>query len=163
MALYLKLDNLQGDVTEKNYKGYCAIYSMNFPAVTNGGGNAIGRSEYHAGGIPRISTVQMIKPMDSLSLLLNAAATSGRVFKEVIFVDTGAQTSDNHVPFLQTTFKNVRITYYAKKHMGEGIMPSEMITLSFSSYSDRITGKNADGSYKTSQSAGFDLEKIQAL
>ena len=67
------------------------------------------------------------------------------------------------MPFLQTTFKNVRITYYAKKHMGAGIMPSEMITLSFSSYSDRITGKNADGSYKTSQSAGFDLEKIQAL
>ncbi len=163
MALYLKLDNLQGDVTEKNYKGYCAISSMNFPAITNGGANAMGRSEYHASGAPRISTIQMIKPMDSLSLALNAAATSGRVFKEVIFVDTGAQTSDNHVPFLQTTFKNVRITYYAKKHMGEGIAPCELISFSFSSYADRITGKNADSSYKTSQSAGFDLETIRSL
>jgi type VI protein secretion system component Hcp len=163
MALYLKFDNLQGDVTEKNYKNYSTICALNFPAISTGCANALGRSEYHAGGLPHFSTIQIIKPLDSVSLLLASAASCGRVFKEVTFVDTGAQTSDNQTPFLQTVFKNVRISYYAKKHWGEGVTPCEIISFTYSSYTDRLTGKNADGSYKTPQAAGFDLEKIKAL
>jgi type VI protein secretion system component Hcp len=163
MALYLKLDNLQGDVTHKQFKGTSAISAMHLPGIHNGITNQVGNSNYHRGSAPQFALIQIIKPIDSITPNLFMASCMGTVFKEVTISDVGPHSDDAITPFLVTTLKNVRIASYSRVHDEEGQHPRELLSLSYSSLTERFTGKNANGSQQTSKSAGFDLETIRSL
>jgi type VI secretion system Hcp family effector len=163
MALYLKLDNLQGDVTHKQFKGASEIHAMHLPSIQNGTTNHTGTSSYHQGGAPQFALIQIIKPIDSITPNLFMASCNGTVFKEVTISDVGPHSDEAITPFLVTTLKNVRIASYSRSHSQDGSPAREVISLTYSSISERFTGKNANGSQQTPKSSGFDLETIRSL
>ena len=91
------------------------------------------------------------------------AACNGYVFKEVTISDVGPHSDETITPFLVTTLKNVRIASYSRAHDEDSQSPREILSLAYSSVTERFTGKNANGSQQTSKSAGFDLETIRSL
>ena len=121
MALYIKFDNLQGDVTHHNYKGYSALHTLHLPCVSNGLTNTIGRSDQDHGGLPELSLLQIIKPVDSISPHIFSAACNGHVFKEVKIIDTGIGDSDR--PFIETTLKDVRVADYGRSSQEHNSQP----------------------------------------
>lgn len=162
MALYIKFDKLEGDVTDKTYKQYSLLNSMHFPAVHNGAQNKTGSAEFHCGGVPQFSPIQVVKPIDSTSPLLFTAACEGKIFKEVTIVDT--RSSDSAAaPFSVTTLQNVRISTYSKSHHESGVHPREFMCLTYSSISERLNGKLTNGTPKAPITSGYDLEKIRTL
>lgn len=161
MALYIKFDNLQGDITHKQYQGYSAIQILHLPSIYNGAANMVGKASFHYGGLPEFSPMQIIKQVDSVTPNIFSAACQGSVFKEVKIIDTGA--SDDAAPFIETTLKNVRVADYARSSQERSSHPREMFQLTYSSIAERHTGRHADGSLKTSNATGFDLEAIKGL
>jgi type VI secretion system Hcp family effector len=163
MTIYIKFDNIQGDVTHKQYKGYSVVQSMHLPGIHNGAQNQVGSSSYHQGGTPQFAPIQIIKPIDGITPNIFAAACNGHVYNEVTIVEAGTHADETITPFLVTTLKNVRVADYSRAHQGQGGHPKEMMSLTYSSISERLSGKHTNGSQQTSKAVGFDLEKIRGL
>jgi type VI secretion system Hcp family effector len=161
MTVYIKFDNLQGDVTHKQYKGYSLIQSLHLPSIHNGSTNKVGKASYHHGGLPEFAPIQVMKPIDHVTPNIFSAACQGRVFKEVKIIETGA--GDDAAPLLETTLKNVRIADYSRASQAKAGHPREAFHLTYSSITERYTGRDSHGSLKTAKASGFDLEAMKEL
>ncbi len=123
--MFLKLDGLQGAVTEKDHKGDIQISSFSFGAGRGGaqatGGGGAGKTSF--------SSFTITKPVDKSSATLQMSALTGKHFKEadVFFARKAGKGPQD---YLEIKLTQVLVSSYQTGGSGHGgAIPNETIAL----------------------------------
>lgn len=156
MAIYMKVDGIDGLVSAKGYEKWIELDSLNFGVqrnITTKPGNVSDRETSK----PTIHEFTIGKVMDKTSPNLFSEACVGKAKSSVqIHV---CQTGDTISPYMQYTLSNVLISNYqvSATNKADKAAPEESVTLNF----DKIEMKYTpyDESHKASSPipAGYDL------
>ncbi len=143
MAIYIKYDGIDGEVTQDDHKKWIEVHSFQFGVgrgISTPTGNAANRESSHAS----VSEVVVTKVMDSASPKLFTESAAGKDGKkvEIHFVSTG----DPGLTYAQYTLEDTLISGYSVSSGGE--RPQESISLNFTKVEFKMTphdDKNAPG------------------
>jgi type VI secretion system secreted protein Hcp len=141
--IFMKMDNLVGEVTQKNYEKWIELfsYSAGFVAKTGGvGGAAAGRAS--------CSPFGLMKPVDRASPPLVAAVMAGQRFQkaEIDFVRTSGGRGPGG-PFLKYLLQDVVVSSLQESGAEGGEnTPDETLALTYSKITITYYPQNSDGS-----------------
>src|SRR3989344_5181660 len=127
MAIYIKIENIEGDVTAKGHKNWIQIQSFQLETKRHIN-HEPGRIADRENTRPTISEFILTKQMDKSSPYLFTEACVGKTKKE-IKIDL-CQTSTSLTPYVQYTLSNVIVSSY-EIHSEPKEHPKEKISLSF--------------------------------
>ncbi len=160
MAIYMKYDGINGNVTADGFASHIALNSVNF-GVGRGISMEAGNMSNREATRPSISEVNITKFADISVTSLFKESVSGSAGKTVVikFVRTGA---DKIQEYMNYTLENCLVSGYSISADAEG-EPVENIALSFSKI--MISYNDFDAKNKTSnpQRVGYDLAVAKPL
>ena len=151
MALFMKIDGINGSAEQSGHKQWISIHSAQF---------GIGRSiSQHAGsganreaGLPSVSEVTISKTMDNSSIELfgwSVAKLDAKTIK-IDFVTTGDAD-----PFVTYELTNAVISGYSVSSGGD--MPTESLSFSFTKISSKYVKISPDMKTKVPVNKYFDI------
>jgi type VI secretion system Hcp family effector len=145
MPIYLRLDQIQGEVTSENYVGQIELFSfshgLSYPPSTTDGAS--------------VGEINVTKTTDRASAPLIAAALAAEVLGQATI--TFARTDGALiVPYLVIDLTNARVTSLATS--SDGDRPMEQLSL----VSERITWTYKPGT-KEAVTFGYDLPSAKPL
>lgn len=139
MAIYVKIDGIEGDATHESHKNWVDVGSMQF-----GVGRAIstpsGRAANREASEPSISEVTLTRELDKSSPKFFKEAVAGKVGKKVQ-IDL-VTTGDPGDTFMTYTLENALVSGYSVSANGSG-RPHETISLNFSKIELKYTPYDA--------------------
>lgn len=160
MAIYMKYDGINGNVTADGYAGHIALNSVNF-GVGRGISMEPGNMSNREATRPTVSEITISKYADTSATALFKESVTGSAGKTVVikFVRTGA---DKVQEFMDYTLENCLVSSYSLSADAES-EPVESITLSFSKI--MVSYNDFDAKNKTSnpQRVGYDLAVAKPL
>ncbi|MBY0462861.1 MAG: type VI secretion system tube protein Hcp [Alphaproteobacteria bacterium] len=125
MAIYMKVDGIDGDVTAKGFEKMIEVYSFNF-GVGRGISTKAGNSQDREATAPSFSEINITKALDKTSPLFFTEACVGKAKNyEFHFVET----SDALEEYFDCKLSNVMISSYSTS--SDGGDPTESISLSY--------------------------------
>lgn len=144
---YLKIDGIDGESTDSKHKNWIEIESYSFGAsrsVSGGGGGA---------GKVLIQDLMVTKTLDKSSPKLFLATATGEHIKsaEIVLVKSGKGQE-----FLKWKFTDVIISSYNVS--GEGDIPTDQVSFSFSKVEFEYRPQKADGTLDTPIKGGWDIK-----
>lgn len=126
-ALFLLLDDIKGESTDKDHKDWIELSSFSF-GVTN---TAVGSSSGGAGaGKVDLTELTIIKHTDIASPKLFEATAKGSHFPTAVLDDTKI-VSDKSVTFLEFKFQDVLISKFDISGTSDSV-PTETLSFNFS-------------------------------
>ena len=164
---YMKIDNINGDVTAKGHENWIALESFSFATkrlITTDPGRIIDRE----GTRPTLTEVYITKKLDKSSALIFSESCVGKA-KSTVKIDC-CQTSDSLTPYLQLTLSNVIVSSYAiesnhTQHVtdknGKTVEKNflfEKVSLSFDKIEFRYTPFSNQNQAQSPISSGYDLK-----
>lgn len=162
MPIYAEYDGIKGDVTDDNYTGQIAIDAFNFAvsrSVSMSAGNAANREQ----SSPQLSEIQLTKELCSASPhLFNAsvAAAQGKKCK-LHFVRTADGTTAEYMTY---ELEDCVVSGYSiSADGGEGGVPLENISLSYSKLTVSHTQYDKSNKVGTPVRSGYDLALAKAI
>jgi type VI secretion system secreted protein Hcp len=127
MAIYLKIDGIQGDATESNHTNWVTVDSYQFSTAREVKAR-IGNTAIREFSEPSVSDFTLTKPLDK---------ASGGIFREALVGNQGkthqidvTSTGQGGTVLLTYVLSNVMVSNYHISSGGE--RPIESITLNFS-------------------------------
>jgi type VI secretion system secreted protein Hcp len=143
MAVYLKFEGIDGEVTQSQHEKWIEIHSFQF-GVGRGIGTPTGSSKNRESSSASVSEIVVTKTMDSSSPKLFTESATGTKGKkvEIHFISTG----DPGLTYAQYTLEDTLISGYSLSSGGD--RPSESISLNFTKVEFKMTpydDKNAAG------------------
>jgi type VI protein secretion system component Hcp len=160
MAIYLKIPEVSGSVTTKNYENWIELAGMNFVAKRSIA-QRIGHQQNREPGIPYIGELELSKYPDKASSKIQTQLLQGKSWSECkIVVGNGTDTIK---PFIQYTLHDVMVSHYE-----ESILPhaehngSEFVKLSFTKV-ETFTPYNSQGMAQSPFVVGYNLATAQAM
>lgn len=160
MAIYMKYDGIDGNVTADGYAGHIAINDVNFSVgrgITMEAGNMSNREATR----PTISEITLTKFADTSVPSLFKESVTGSAGKTVVlkFVRTGA---DKVQEFMDYTLENCMVSGYSIAADAEG-EPVETITLSFAKIMINYNDHDLTNTTSNPQRVGYDLTTAKPL
>lgn len=157
MAIYLKYDGIDGDVTEDKHKKWIEINSLQF-----GIGRSIqtptGASENRESSHPSVSEVVVTKSMDTASSKLFTESVTGEGKKvEIHLVSTSKNVSNVYAEY---TLTNSMISGYSVSSGGD--RPSESISINFTKIEYKVTPLGLNNEPGTPVAVSYDLSTAKA-
>lgn len=157
MAIYLKYDGIDGDVTEDKHKKWIEVSSLQF-----GIGRSIqtptGASENRESSHPSVSEVVVSKSMDTASSKLFTEAVTGEGKKvEIHLVSTSKNVSNVYAEY---TLTNSMISGYSVSSGGD--RPSESISINFTKIEYKVTPLGLNNEPGTPVAVSYDLSTAKA-
>jgi type VI secretion system secreted protein Hcp len=143
MAIYMKIDGINGDATQAQHKDWIVLHSFQW-GIGRGISTPVGAAQRREASEPSVSEVVITKPLDAASVLLCQEAAIGKDGKTVK-IDF-CRTDKEGTPYLQVILTNTLISGYSTSSAGDA--PSESISLNFTKVEYSETGpneKNAGG------------------
>ena len=160
MAIYMKYDGINGNVTADGYANHIALNSVSF-GVGRGISMEAGNLTNREATRPTISEVSITKFADTSVTSLFKESVTGSAGKTVVIklVRTGG---DKVQEYMNYTLENCLVSGFSISADAEG-EPVESITLSFSKI--MISYNDFDAKNKTSnpQRVGYDLATAKPL
>ncbi len=160
MAIYMKYDGINGNVTADSYANHIALNSVSF-GVGRGISMEAGNLTNREATRPTISEVSITKFADTSVTSLFKESVTGSAGKTVVIklVRTGG---DKVQEYMNYTLENCLVSGFSISADAEG-EPVENITLSFSKI--MISYNDFDAKNKTSnpQRVGYDLATAKPL
>lgn len=153
MAIYVKYDGIEGDVTHESHKNWIDVSSLQF-----GVGRAIstpsGRAANRESSEPSISEITMTRELDKSSPKLFIEAVTGKVGRKVQidFVSTG---SPGNI-YLTYTLTDTMVSGYSVSANGND-RPTESISLNFAKIEMKYTPHDANHKAQAPIAAFYDL------
>jgi type VI secretion system secreted protein Hcp len=152
MAIYMKYDGINGEVTQADHTQWMEVQSFQFGVgrgISTPTGNAANRESSHAS----VSEVTVTKIMDSAStkIFTESVTGAGGVTVEFHFVSTG----DPGLVYAQYKLEDVMISGYSLSSGGE--RPSESISLNFTKVEFKMTPYNDKNEAGTPVTVNYDL------
>jgi type VI secretion system secreted protein Hcp len=126
MAIYLKMDGIDGDATHEQHKKWLTVNSIQW-GVGRSISTPTGSTFNREASEPHISEVMIAKDADASTPKLFGEACTGKAGKKVVidFVTTGSPGDT----YLQCTLNDTLVSSYSVSSGGD--RPSENIGLSF--------------------------------
>lgn len=166
MAIYLKLDGVDGNVTAKGYEKWIQVDTCHFGVsrdVTMEAGKTANRESVK----PRISEVSITKRADNSVAALFKEAVVGKKGRkaELAFVRTGEKALEQ---FMGYKLKNVLVSGYSisadgDEETGGSGEPIENLSLSFTECEIEYKDHAADNSNSNPKRAGYNLELAEPI
>ncbi|MHB1304692.1 MAG: Hcp family type VI secretion system effector [Acidiphilium sp.] len=158
MAIYMKYASINGDVTTEGFKDYIELHSMQWGVgrgVSMQSGSGAGRES----SLPSLSEVTITKDYDVSSPDLLKEALKGEA-KDVDIAFTRTNKAGSGVDkYLEIKMKDVIMSGLSMSSGGE--MPSESLSLNYSSISFVSVPMKDDGSQGTQSVVNFDLKTMK--
>lgn len=164
MAMYMKLDGIDGDVTTKGYEKWVEIEEINF-GVNRSISTATGKTVDRENTKTAVSEIQVIKLADKTSPLVFMEACQGKARKDLkIHI---CQTGDKVSPYIEYTLNNVLVSHYAieakdvNQHanamQGVSAVPREKLSFNFDKIEMKYTPYNEKNDPDTPVTTAYDL------
>lgn len=156
MAIYMKVDGVEGHVTAKGYEKWIELDSVNFNVnrtINTKPGNVSDRESTK----PTLSEIAVTKVMDKTTPNLFSEACIGKSKPKVeIHV---CQTGDKISPYMEYTLSNVLISNYQVQGQNkcENAAPLETINLNFDKIEMKYTPYDEKHNAGSPIPAGYDL------
>jgi len=153
MAVYLKIDGINGGATEKSHNQWIKVDSLQF-GVGRSLNDPYGHATSREAGFPKVSEVHVTKNMDNSSILLFGWAV-GKFDAKPVKIDV-VSTGRGDTPFTTYQLTNAVISGYSIASHGEAL-PTESITFNFTKIVENFTTINPDMTPGQPINKGFDL------
>ena len=153
MAVYVKIDGIDGGATEKGHKQWIKVDSLQF-GVGRSLNDPYGHATSREAGFPKVSEVHVTKTMDNSSIHLFGWAC-GKFDAKLVKVDV-VSTGRGDDPFTQYQLENAVISGYSIASHGESL-PTESITFNFTKIMEKFITINPDMTKGQPINKGFDL------
>lgn len=158
MAIYVKIDGIEGDVTKKGHENWVDVQSMQF-GVDRSISTPTGRAANRETSEPNVSEVTLMRELDKSSPLLFKEAVVGRQGKKVQ-IDLVA-TGDPGELYMTYKLDNVLVSGYTVAANETG-RPTETISLNFSKIEMSYTARDAGNTGKAALRCEYDLATAKA-
>ncbi len=136
--VYLKLDGIKGESTDKDHKDWIGVSSFSIGAANNIGSQSSGAGA----GKVTFNSFSITKKVDKASPTLFAATTSG---KHITSGEVAFSKKSDGKPLDYLVFKFTGILVSSLKLAGQGNNPSENVTFNFQKLSETFQGVDAKG------------------
>lgn len=160
MAIYIKFDGIEGNVTAKGFEKQMELLSCQW-----GAGRALtmetGRMSNREATRPSISEVTVSKYLDKSTPLIFEQACIGKEGRDVLIsvVQTGGDTLETYLEYKLT---DVLVSSYSVSASGDGD-PMETISLSFSSIEINYIDQDSKNKNKGSTRWGYSVAEGKKL
>ena len=157
MAIYLKIDGIDGNVTAKGHEKWIELDKISF-----GNGRAItsampGSQSNREASIPSFSEIRISKRMDETSPKFFTESCIGKSKKIEIHL---CKTGESVESYMEYTFTDALISSYSVNASGNSAHPSEDLTFNFSKIEMKYKPFDDKHQAGSPVPAGYDL--IQA-
>ena len=142
MSAYMQIEGIEGEIVEKNHKGWIPVESMDSPIYRSIAEGTIGQNR--ARGTTSLGDISVTRQLDKSSVKIQEACAAGTFYPEVKIHFCTSIGKEERV-YLEYVLTNAIITGYSFHGMGTGDpLPSEDITLNFTSVDWNYTILNPD-------------------
>jgi type VI secretion system secreted protein Hcp len=152
MAIFLKLGEINGDVTEDTHKTWSVCDSFGFGTrrhiVTH-----LGKGSDREGKEVDITDLSIVKPVDAASPFLYQESFGG--FGLTAKIDITRTGGDGEIKYLSIILEKACVTHYSLNT--EGTIHTESLTLNFMKICITYTPVLEDGTPDTALPCGFDI------
>lgn len=160
MAIYLKIDGINGNVTSSKYQGYMNVSSyswgFNVPVSTSGGAGANRQTP----GKVSMGELHLTKIQDSTTATLMSKAFAGTPFGTAALVVT-RNLKGADVEMARYDMNNVILSNYQTGGGDGGDNPTESLSLNFAKVTISQTSTDAAGNSGGPVRANWDLTTQQ--
>jgi len=159
--IYLKSQNIPGDVTAKGYENCVKIKKCAFEGIENPAHVSVGNKLDRTINIPTFSHITLIKLLDKSSPKWFEFAHSSSIIPsvEIHYVTSG----DSPQTYAKTVLKNVMVTHYSEDYDTSNGDSEETICLSYTSIQRTYTPRDTKNQLSSPLITGFDLETAQKM
>jgi type VI secretion system secreted protein Hcp len=163
VPIYLKIDGVEGTVTEDSHKNWIELESFQW-GVGRGISTPVGRASDREASMPSISEIVVSKIMDKASINifdLSLSDAKGKKY-EIDFVKTATSAGGKNETFLHYELENCLISAYSLSS-GASSAPAETISLNFTKITEKYVDygpTNADGKGVTK---GYDVGAAKTI
>ncbi len=156
---FLKIDGVPGESFDSKHKGEIPLESFSW-GETHPSGGGVGGGGAGAGKVQMHDlVVTMVVSKASPKLMLSCA--SGKHHKEAVL--TARKAGKSQQEFLVFKFKDVVVTSYQIGGAALGDVPTDQVSLGFSTIQMEYRAQKADGSLEAPIKAGWDVKQNKAL
>ncbi len=165
MAIYMKIDGIDGHVTAKGYEKWIELDSFQFGvnrSIATKPGNVSDRESTK----PTISEIVVTKAMDKTSpnIFTEACVGKAKPKVEIHFCQTGENVS----PYMQYTLSNVLVSNYQAQRLQDNNVtanatPVETINLNFDKIEMKYTPYDEKHAADSPVPAGYDLNTAKKI
>ncbi len=159
MTLFLKIDNIKGNVTAAGYKNCITIHSLQHH-ISQTVNQTVGEPHNRARDAIEFSDVIVTKDMDNSSILLLTRAYSGQVIPNIEC--TVVASGDKLSTIAKYKFHQVIISRFATT-LGANSMPIETLTLNFTRVETTYFGLDQQHNSPSPSVNGYNLETMELL
>ncbi len=158
MSIYMKADDIEGNVTDQDHPNWIQLNTVDFAGVSNFVSMDVGDLSHRITTNPRFGQFTITKGLDASSNYLFQYAHSRNVIDEVIihYVSTG----DPNKTYFEIQLNNVFLSHFNQSHPGGDGYPSEQFNLSFQKIEQKYLG--TDDSVNPIPS-GYDLASATSM
>lgn len=156
MAIYLKADGANGNVSTEGYQNWVNIQEYHFSGISQAAEQRTGRMQDRVRGGPNFGLITLQKVADTSTPFWFNYAHSNNVIPqvEIDFVTAG------NPPFTyqKITLTNAFVTHYSQEHQAEkGGPPYEYLVLAYDTLEATYTPRGADNSIGNPSSVGYNV------
>ncbi len=161
MTVYMKIDGISGNVTDKNYKDWIQIHDIEFCGVSQKVNSSIGRQQDRISSHPAFGDFTIVKSVDRSTINLLSHVATGQVIQnvEIDYVTTG----NPNYTYLKYILKNVLITHYSNRETSGQNMPVEEVSLNYESIESMYYQRQQNNTQGTPTRFGYDLTNATKL
>lgn len=162
MAIYLKLDGVDGESAKAGHEKWIEVLSFNWGAMSP---TSVAQGGGLAAGTVQLQEFSAVCASGKASLLLLHFLTTGKHFKEITIDFTKATGDKKEGTWWQIKSKSGFITSYNNSAQGGGFeeVPTDSITMALGEYTQEIwEQKTEGGALESCGTHGFDIKKKEA-
>jgi len=161
MAIYMKINGMNGNVSVKNYENWIALENLEFSGVSTSVKRQVGTTQNRVAGEPRFGDINVIKVADPSSVKLFENAHSGTVIPqaEIHFTSTG------NPPFAYSKYilKNVLVSHYSEEHDAQSGKPKEYLTLNYETIQKTYIPRDEKNNAGSPMISGYDTAQAEKM
>lgn len=155
MAIYLKADGINGNVSTQGYQGWVEINKFRFNGISQTVEQRTGRLKDRIQGMARFGNIIVQKNADSSTSAWFSYAHSSNVIPtvEIEFLTTSSPS------FTYQTFKltNAFVSHFSQEHAQIDDHPQELLILAYETVQISYIPRGVDNLAGSPSKAGYDL------
>lgn len=154
MAIYMKIDGIDGNVTAKGHEKWIEVKDVSFGNGRGVSSASPGNQTNREASIPSFSEISLTKAMDETSPKIFVESCIGKAKKIQLHL---CRSGDNISSYMEYTFTDALISSYSTSANGSSEHPTERLSLNFSKIEMKYIPYKDDNTAGSPVPAGYDL------
>ena len=160
MAIYVKMGNIEGNVTAKGYEKHIEFLTAGF-GNTRHVSMSVGSGKEREVDRPQLQEIALVKEADRATPYLFHEACAGKAIDkvEINFVKTSNDATET---YMQYVLSNVLVSGYSAAG-GSDSDPTEQIILAYTKFELKYHPRKKDNTLDSAIPAGYDLDQAKKI